>query len=96
MVQREVAYYKTKRNAYGIPLDPRHTYVKTDWLSWVAALSPTAEGFHALFDPIFKYCNETVSRNPFTDLYDTVHGTQWWGGFVARPVIGGLFAKMLV
>ena len=148
--RQETDFYISQSNAFGPPMDPRHPYVKTDWLSWVAALSPTDEGFHALFEPIFKcadglldlaarvapsplldpavatllgalalcslsatlrsllcpsldiltdphrYCNETVSRYPFTDLYDTVHGTQWWGAFVARPVIGGLFAKMLV
>ena len=32
----EVAYYKKRANAFGTPLDPRHTWVKTDWLSWAA------------------------------------------------------------
>ena len=44
----------------------------------------------------FKYTNETASRYPFTDLYYTDSGKQVWGSFIARPVIGGLFAKMLV
>ena len=28
VVPTELAYYKTKANKYGIPMDPRHTYVK--------------------------------------------------------------------
>ena len=77
-------------------MDPRHTYVKTDWLSWAAAMDSTDAGFQEIFDPLFKYTNETASRYPFTDLYYTDTGKQVWGSFIARPVIGGLFAKMLV
>lgn len=102
IVPDEIAYYKSKANAFGIPMDPRHTYVKTDWLSWAAAMASTVdrtgkdEDFHFIMDPIFKFCNETPSRNPFTDLYATDTGVQSMGGFIARPVIGGLFARMLL
>lgn len=77
-------------------MDPRHTYVKTDWLSWIAAMEPTLDGFHEVFDPIWHELNETPDRNPFTDLYDTTDARQSMGGFIARPVIGGLFAKALI
>ena len=91
-----MAYYKSKLNRFGTPLDPRHTYVKTDWLSWAAAMADADADFHDLMDPIFDYANSTVDRNPFTDLYDTVSGRQTWESFIARPVIGGIFAKMIV
>ena len=93
---REVKYYISKANKYGTPLDPRHTYVKTDWLSWGAAMADNEEDFHAIMDPIFKFANETSTRVPFTDLYDTTTGRAASSAFVARPVMGGLFAKMLV
>lgn len=50
---REVAYYKRQLegHAYGTPLDPRHNYTKSDWLSWAAALSASDEDFQLLFDP---------------------------------------------
>ena len=96
VVGDEIKYYISKSNAFGIPMDPRHTYVKTDWLSWAAAMTSTDADFHTIMDPIFKFANETPSRNPFTDLYDTVTSVQSTGGFIARPVIGGLFAKMLL
>lgn len=124
----EVAYYKTKANAFGIPLDPRHNYVKTDCacrtravepsfssfsspshqlrsrrlssrgagLSWAACMSGSADDFAEMFGPIFKFANSTPDRHPFTDLYDTVTGKQSMGGFIARPVIGGIFAKILI
>jgi hypothetical protein len=91
----EIAYYISKSNKYGIPMDPRHTYVKTDWLSWAAALANTDTEFHAIMDPIFKFANESASRVPFTDLYDTDTAAAASSGFIARPVMGGLFAKML-
>ena len=82
---------------FGTPMDPRHNYVKADWLSWVAAMAPTEQGWHALFDPIFEYMNTTVSRQPFTDLFDTVTAKQTFAtSFIARPVVGGMFAKMLL
>lgn len=94
--QNEVAYYKAHANRYGVPLDPRHTWVKTDWLSWAACLSGEQDDFEAIMAPVFAYVNSTPSRTPFTDLYDTVSGKQSMGGFIARFVIGGIFAKMLL
>ena len=32
--------------------------------------------FHSIFDPIFNSQNETQSRWPFTDLYDTTTAKQ--------------------
>jgi hypothetical protein len=91
----EVPFYLSKANQFGVPLDPRHTWVKSDWLSWAAAMADNDDDFHKLFDPIFYFANTTESRNPFTDLYDTISAVQSMGGFIARPVIGGLYAKML-
>jgi len=96
MAEIETNYYRQQANAFGPPMDPRHTYVKSDWLSWVAAMAPDDEGFHALFDPMFDYYNTTESHQPLTDLYDTVTARQSLPGFIARPVMGGLFGKMLV
>ena len=49
--------------------------------------------FAALLDPIVKWVNETPTRVPLTDWYDTKNGKQV--GFQARSVVGGVFVKAL-
>ena len=101
VVTAEIKYYASKANEYGVPLDPRHQWVKTDWLSWAAAMAgelaspPANVSFESFMDTIFQEVNATIDRNPFTDLYNTVTARQSMGGFITRPVIGGIFARAL-
>ena len=39
VIKTEVEYYKTKLNEYGLPLDCRADYGKTDWQIWTGCLS---------------------------------------------------------
>jgi len=39
VVAKDSAYYQTKMNKYGIPLDNRAEFTKTDWLFWVGAMA---------------------------------------------------------
>ncbi len=90
---REIAYYKTQLQPYGLPLDSRTHLTKTDWSLWSATLATEPADFHAIVDPIVDYLNETTSRVPFVDSYvtDSVDSN----GMHARPVIGGVFIKLL-
>ena len=36
---RETAYYQTKLNPFGLPLDGREVYTKLDWETWTATLA---------------------------------------------------------
>ncbi len=91
--ETEVAFYLTKINRYGLPLDSRADYTKLDWSVWTATLATTPQQFSAFIDPIYKWTNETPNRVPLTDWYDTKNGKQI--GFQARSVVGGVFVKAL-
>jgi len=93
VARKEVAFYKTKQNLYGLPLDNRAEYTKLDWLVWTATLADNPSDFQALIAPAYKWMNETPTRVPLTDWYMTVDGKQ--RGFQARSVVGGVFIKML-
>ena len=91
--EEEIAFYLTKLEPFGLPLDSRADYTKLDWELWTATLADTPAEFAALIDPIFRWTNETSSRTPLPDWYDTKTGKQ--ESFQARSVVGGVFVKAL-
>jgi hypothetical protein len=89
----EMTFYLEHLNQYGLPLDNRADYTKLDWELWTATLTEDASQFTALMDPIGKWLNETPSRVPLTDWYDSKTGVMLH--FQARSVVGGVFIKAL-
>jgi hypothetical protein len=87
----EVAFYLKHINRYGLPLDSRKDYTKLDWELWTATLADNSGQFEQFVKPLTVWVNETPTRVPLTDWYDTKTGQQ--EGFQARSVVGGLYVK---
>ncbi len=90
---REVAYYESQLQPYGLPLDSRTHLTKSDWTVWSATMAESQADFERLVAPMYKYLGETGKRQPFADSYETDKVNSV--GMHARPVIGGIFIKML-
>ena len=93
VLRKEMAFYKKTQNRYGLALDNREPYTKLDWIVWTATLTENRADFEALVNPIYDYLNATPDRTPMADWYQTKSSKIV--GFKARPVVGGVFAKML-
>jgi hypothetical protein len=85
-------WYSEVMQKYGLPLDSRHLYTKSDW-EFEAAAVASKKVRSEILDRVATWLNETVTDRPFTDLYVT-EGDGGFPGpwFFARPVVGGHFA----
>lgn len=93
VLQSEFASYRRHVNPYGMPLDCRETYTKSDWLIWTATLANERADFEEYVAPLWEAYHRTLTRVPMTDWYYTVTANQ--RGFQNRTVVGGHFMKLL-
>ncbi|OJJ50227.1 hypothetical protein ASPZODRAFT_149605 [Penicilliopsis zonata CBS 506.65] len=98
--EMQSAWYPGVSQVFGVPLDVRHFYTKSDWQLWTAATCEPAT--RRLFvDAVAFWLNATSTQYAFTDLYDTVgtgeYPTDDDGDitqFIARPVQGGEYSLL--
>ncbi len=111
VIASEVASYMNKMDRYGLPLDNREHYTKSDWLIWTATLCENREDFERMVEPMWHAFHSSPSRVPMTDFYWTVtseHKTYASRTYVTgseddpveksfrnRTVQGGLYIKLL-
>ena len=91
--ESEIQWYIKKQNQYGVPLDSRRDYTKSDWILWTAAFTKDRKEREALIAPIASFLRDTGDRVPFSDWYDTVTARHYY--FQNRTVQGGLFMPLL-
>ncbi|MCQ2353598.1 MAG: DUF4965 domain-containing protein [Clostridia bacterium] len=100
----ELSSNRKHMNMYGLPLDNRKDYTKSDWLVWTATLADDREEFESIIEPMWNAYNSMTSRVPMTDWYSTITGFHHSSfskseniekSFRNRTVIGGLFIKLL-
>lgn len=94
MWDKEIEGYIKHMNPYGLPLDSRSDWTKSDWMLWTATLADDEEFFKKTADALWLNYNLTPSRVPMCDLYSSVTSLQVH--FQHRSVQGGLFIKILL
>ncbi len=90
----EIKRYYKEAMPYGVPLDSRKTYTKSDWLIWAASFSDKREDFEYFAGLLWNAYNTMHTRVPMTDWYFA--DTSLYKGFKNRTVQGGLFIKLMM
>lgn len=90
----EIERYKKEALPYGVPLDSREKYTKSDWLIWAACLAENKADFEFFASLLWNAYNTMRTRVPMTDWYYA--DTSEMVGFRHRTVQGGLFIKLMM
>jgi hypothetical protein len=93
VAKKELAYYETKMNTYGLPLDNRADFTKPEWMMWAATMSGDKAVIGDYAKRIVAYANATPDRVPLSDWYETKTARK--DAFQARSVLGGLYIALL-
>lgn len=90
----EIARYKKEILPYGVPLDSREKYTKSDWLVWVASMCDRKEDFEMLVGSLWAAYNTMRTWSPMSDWYYCDTSNMCY--FRHRTVQGGLFIRLML
>lgn len=90
----EIERYKKEALPYGVPLDSRSKYTKSDWELWAACLAEDNADFRYFVHLIYVAFDTMHTRVPMTDWYYADISEMVM--FRHRTVQGGLFLKLLM
>ena len=90
---REVATYAARANSFGVPLDSRRGFTKSDWMLWAGALDDTDASTRRMAALLCAFLDNTRNRVPMTDWFETE--TAVCCEFRHRTVQGGLWMPVL-
>lgn len=85
--------YREETNKYGVPLDMRKDFTKTDWMLWASVLDESGENTKLFSKRIMNYLRDTEDRYPFTDWCETKEPKE--RSFRHRTVQAGLWMPVL-
>jgi hypothetical protein len=91
--QQEVAFYRTRLDEFGLPLDSRSAVGKLDWHVWSATLADRRDDFDTLMRPLYRWVTSTTDRVPLSDNPWTDRPQK--RNMQARGVVGGVFIRLL-
>ncbi|KUI72671.1 hypothetical protein VM1G_08385 [Cytospora mali] len=86
-------FYPTVALEFGVPLDTRHDWVKSDWELWAAAIADDSTRDMFIAKEAY-WINNTPQTTPYGDLLDGDTGGYTSAQFIARPVVGGMFSLL--
>jgi len=90
----QTAWYDSVAQDFGVALDTRHSYIKSDWEIWTAAIVSDEMTRDTFINSVTAYAADGQSAQPLGDLYDAHSGAV--DGFRARPVVGGHLALLVI
>lgn len=93
-------WYPKVAEQWGVPLDSRHNWTKSDWEMFASAITPSNSTRNLFINKLFSFYTNGRTDAPATDLYESTTGDfpkQPFDPliyFIARPVVGGHFMHL--
>lgn len=94
LYRAESRQYRASQYPFGVPIDHRKDFAKTDWMLWAACLDETGENVDLFSRLICRYLAETPDKECFSDWYEA--SVAKGCGFCHRSVQGGLWMPVLM